>query len=221
MGDIAQAEPLLRENVATNLHVLGVSHPNTAAAKSSLALLLLAKGEVRTAEALLREARDAYALTMGKTSIQYAHSLANLAAPAEAQGRLGEARALLEEAIRLSQPLLAADHPRFLGYTVNLARVRIESGDGASTEASLREALASRQKVMAQNDWRISQAQALLGASLLAQGRMEEAEPLMLAADAILKPIPGPQARERSANRARLVKLYTALGRPTDAAAFR
>jgi len=42
-----------------------------------------------------------------------------------------------------------------------------------------------------------------------------------LAADSGLKPIPGLQARERTANRARLASLYIASGRPELAAAYR
>jgi hypothetical protein len=43
----------------------------------------------------------------------------------------------------------------------------------------------------------------------------------MLAADKSLKPIPGPQARERAANRTRLVALYLASGRLQEADAYR
>ena len=39
----------------------------------------------------------------------------------------------------------------------------------------------------------------------------------MLAADRVLKPLPGGQARERAANRARLAALYGASGRPVPA----
>jgi len=43
----------------------------------------------------------------------------------------------------------------------------------------------------------------------------------MLAADASLKPVAGPQERERRANRGRLVALYRASGRPREADAYR
>ena len=51
--------------------------------------------------------------------------------------------------------------------------------------------------------------------------RDAEAEPLMLAADRVLKPVPGRQARERDANRDRLAALYTGQGRLQQAAAYR
>ena len=44
-----------------------------------------------------------------------------------------------------------------------------------------------------------------------------EAEPLILAAHRLLQPIAGAQARERTANRARLAALYRASGRAVPA----
>ncbi len=55
----------------------------------------------------------------------------------------------------------------------------------------------------------------------MARHRYQEAEPLMLAADRVLKPIAGFQGRERLANRRRLASLYDACGRPDLAAAYR
>ena len=81
--------------------------------------------------------------------------------------------------------------------------------------------LAVRQRILPEGHWLIGQAQSLLGAALMARQRSAEAEPLMLAADAALKPVPGAQERERLANRARLVAFYQRSGRSKDAAAFR
>ena len=104
---------------------------------------------------------------------------------------------------------------------LNLARVQIARGRGAATEPVLRHVLSVRQRMLKEGDWRIAQAKSLLGASLLAQARYAEAEPLMVAAADGLKPLPGQQDRERLANRARLVTLYEKLGRPQQADAYR
>jgi hypothetical protein len=55
----------------------------------------------------------------------------------------------------------------------------------------------------------------------VAQSREAEAEPLMRAADAVLKDIPGVQQRERLANRARLAALDEKSKRPAHAVADR
>ena len=91
--------------------------------------------------------------------------------------------------------------------------MRIERGGGAETASSLRDVLAARQAAYPAGDWRIAQAQSLLGAALMAARRYAEAEPLMVAADAALKDVPGFQARERLANRARLTIVRRAVGR--------
>jgi hypothetical protein len=86
-----------------------------------------------------------------------------------------------------------------------------------SAEPLLRDALRLRTVRLRADDWRIGQAQSLLAAALAARGRVAEAEPLMVAADRVLQPIAGVQARERTANRVRLAALYRASGRPVPA----
>jgi hypothetical protein len=130
-----------------------------------------------------------------------------LATVVEWHGRLDEAQNLWEESVAIAEPQLGETHPRVQGYLVSLARVRIARGDGAATDASLRAILNARQQLLPPSDWRIAQAQSLLGAALMAQKRYAEAEPLMIAAASGLKTIPGVQERERAANLARLETL--------------
>jgi tetratricopeptide (TPR) repeat protein len=207
-GDLAGADPFLRQNVATTVHMLGPDHPNSAAAKGMLAQLLLLQGDAAGGEELLRESADIYRRVFGPNGLQYAQSLNSLAVAEEWRGRLGEAQTLLEESLRVAEPQLGRDHPRVLDVITNLARVRIARGDAAATEPSLRAVLSAREKRYPPGDWRIAQAQSLLGAALAAQKRYAEAEPLMVAADHGLMPVPGVQERERAANRARLATLH-------------
>jgi eukaryotic-like serine/threonine-protein kinase len=220
-GDLDGAEPLFRENVATSQRLLGADHPNVAAAKGSLAQVLLAKGDAIGAEALLRESLAVRRRVFGDAHAEYASTLNNLAHTVEAQGRLDEAESMFADALRIARPQLGEDHPRVVVMMLNLARVQIARGHGAQTEPALRHALSVRERLLKADDWRIAQAKSLLGASLLAQGRYAEAEPLMIAAAGALRPLPGVQGRERTANQARLVALYDKLGRARDAAISR
>jgi serine/threonine protein kinase/tetratricopeptide (TPR) repeat protein len=206
-GDLIGADPFLRENVATTVHMLGPDHPNSAAAKGTLAQLLLLEGDVAGGDALLRESTEVYRRVFGPNGLEYAQSLNSLAVAEEWRGRLPEAQSLVEEALRVTEPQLGSEHPRVLGFTVNLARVRIARGDAAATESSLRAVLSAREKLYPPDDWRIAQTQSLLAAALAAQKRYAEAEPMMIAADHGLKPVPGIQERERAANRVRLSTL--------------
>jgi serine/threonine protein kinase len=219
-GELAAAEPLLRENVATTERVLGAGHPNSAAANTLLASLLLAENHPVEAERLLRRAADVNRNVFGADRPQYAQSLNSLAGAMEAQGRLSEARAMLEDALRIAEHQFPAGHPRLVTYAVNLARVRIKGGE-PGTEPSLRAALEARQRLFPAGDWRIAQVQSLLGAALMAQHHLRDAEPLMVEADRVLKPVPGPEGDERAANRERLRQLYTRQGHPDRVEAYR
>jgi serine/threonine protein kinase len=220
-GDVAGAEPLLRENLATTERTLGADHPNAAAAKGNVAQVLIAKGDAAGAEKLLREALAVNGRVFGEGHVRYATMLNTLAGALELQGRLAEAQSMFEQSLRIAEPQLSADHPRLLVLEVNLARAQIARGRGAGAEPALRHMLAVRQRLYPASDWRIAQVQSLLGASLMTQRKYADAEPLMLAADQQLQPIPGPQGQERAANRARLVSLYVALRRPQDADVYR
>lgn len=206
-NDLAGAERMLRENVATSERLLGRDHANVGASKGSLGHLLNAKGDPEAGEMLLRENARVRKLAFGESHWEYAASLPNLALALESQGRLAEAQALLEDAVSIAAPQLGKDHPRVIAASLDLARVRMARGEAAAVEPVLRYALAVRERLYSAGDWRIAQAQSLLGASLFEQRKYHEAEPLMVAADRYLRPIAGRQARERLANRERLARL--------------
>jgi serine/threonine protein kinase len=220
-GDVAGAEPLFRQNLATTERILGADYPNVGAAKRSLAQVLIEKGDTAGAETLLRESLEIERQAFGEERPQYASALNSLAVALEVEGRLEEAQDMFEKAVGIARPRLGESHPLVAAMMLNLARVHIARGHGATTEAALRKVLSVRQGLIDKGDWRIAQVQSLLGASLLAQGRYADAEPLMIDADAVLRPLPGAQGRERTANRARLVTLYQKLNRPEQAASYR
>ena len=212
-SDLEGAEPLLRQNVETSERQLGADHPNVASAKASLGALLTAKGDYANGEALLRNTLETRRKIFGEKHEEYGAALIGLANAAEVQGRLREAQELIEQGLAILSPVLPADHPTVVAATTDLVRVRLARGERRGIEPIARRVLNTREKVLRAGDWRIAQAQSLLAAALLAERRDAEAEPLMLAADRALKPVPGRQAREREANRARLAELQTRKGR--------
>jgi len=220
-GELDEAERLARENLATSANILGPDHPNATAARSNLGLILNAKGHSTAAEALFREAREADRKNFGETSRQFASDLNNIARSAQLLGRPDEAEPLFQEAVRVARLRLPPDHRRLVMFELNLARVRIEHGDAAGTADDLRRVLAARQRIYPAGDWRIGQAQSLLGAAFFARGEYDEAEALLLSAHETLKPVGGYQDHERLDNRARLALLYQTLGRADEARAYR
>ena len=206
-GAVAEAERLFRENVATTERVLGVEHPNSAAAKNFLGTVLAVKGDFRGAEKMQREALVVRQRIFGAANPESAFAVQSLAGTLEMQGRNDEAEAMLSDAYHVVTSALGQDHPRIVSLAVDLSRVRIARGQAVGVELMLRRALEMRQRAYPAGHWRIAEVQALLGASLAAQGRRDEAEALMIAADRVFAPIPGRQARDREANRQRLRQL--------------
>ena len=115
----------------------------------------------------------------------------SLASTLEMQRRLDEAESLPREAFALVAGALGDDNLRVAAMAVDPARVRIAQGHAAGVEDMTRRALAVRERMLPVGHWRIAEAQALLGASLAAQRRFEEARRSMEAADRTFKPIPG------------------------------
>jgi serine/threonine protein kinase len=203
-GDLDEAEQMFRENLATTGRLLGETHASTAAAYGNLAIVLSAKGQSAAAEKLFRQALEIHRVTVGPAHPNYANTLSNLSTAVREQGRRDEALALVDEALRIARPVLKDDHPRVVTYEVNLARLELDRGEALKAEAVLRHVLQVREKLYPATDWRIGQAKSLLGASLMAQSRYPEAEPLLRAAATLLKPIPGGQGKEFEANAERL-----------------
>jgi serine/threonine protein kinase/tetratricopeptide (TPR) repeat protein len=206
-GDVAEAERFARENLATTERLLGVGHPNSAAAKSQLGMVLAVKGDFAAAEALQRESLEVRRQIFGASHLESALALQTLAQTLEFQSKFRDAEPMLRDALSIASPALGPDHPRTVSIALDLARVQVGRGAAATVESMARNALEVRQRIYAPDHWRIAEAQALLGASLVEQQRYAEAEPLMIAADRVFRPLAGRQARDREANRSRLETL--------------
>jgi len=206
-GEIAEAERLFRENVATTERLLGAEHPNTVASKNFVGNVLAVKGDFAAAAQLQREVLIVRQRIFGSASPESAFAVTSLATTLEMQGRYQEAESLLSGAYDVVTAALGPENPRVVTIAIDLSRVRIARGQADGVVEMMRRALAVRQRIYPAGDWRIAEAQALLGASLAAQRSFDEAEALMVAADQSFRPIPGRQARDREANRDRLAQL--------------
>ena len=146
------------------------------------------------------------------------------------QGRYDEAAAVLQDALSIAVPALGSDHPLIAIYRINLASVQLARNQAGAAEALLRQALPirvrapgivpTRRRTFREDDWSVGATKSLLGASLSALGRYDEAEAVLLEAHRDLKDMPG-QDRETKTTLTRLVALYKAWGRPERAAAYR
>ena len=97
------------------------------------------------------------------------------------QGRLAEAEAPFREWLKELRVVLASDDPALADGLANLADNLISQNKYSDAENPARECLAIREKHLPGN-WRMFNAKAILGMSLLGQRKYDEAEPLLLAA---------------------------------------
>ena len=90
-------------------------------------------------------------------------------------------------------------------------------GQLEEAERSIREGLELRTRLLPKGDWKIASARSILGAHFVLARRFTEAEALLLDAERDLVATLGNDSAIVADARRRLVGLYTALGRPSDA----
>src|SRR5262249_56738990 len=94
--------------------------------------------------------------------------------------RWADAEALRRDALARRRKVTRPDSPLLAGYLAALGRNLLKQSRWSESEPLLREALAIRAQA-APDDWQRYDAMSLLGDSLLGQGWLAEAEPLVVA----------------------------------------
>jgi serine/threonine protein kinase/Tfp pilus assembly protein PilF len=208
-GELAEAEALFRQVLEIDRKTRGEEHPDTATAYNNLALIAMDRGDFTEAERLSRLGLSLSRKTLGDNHPRVAGSWNTLSSILREQGRYDEAFAATREAMRLTAPL-GEEHPLTVTYGLNLGRLYLVRGEWRQAEPILRRAVEVRRRILPAGDWRVAQAESLLGESLNLAGRYDEAEKLLTGAGSVLKEGAGPQGREAEANRARLASLARA-----------
>jgi len=151
---------------------------------------------------------------LGENHPDFAIDLVHFSRTLLEEGKYDEAAADARQGIRIVEATSGKDHPVIAFGEIYLARVHLARHEPALAEPLLRDALRIRQRSFRPDDWRIAVPKSVLGAALTALGRYEEAEGLLLDAQRVLKDVPGAQAQEAEATRARLATLDTARNQP-------
>jgi ATP/maltotriose-dependent transcriptional regulator MalT len=135
-----------------------------------------------------------------------------------AQGKVDEAAPLIARALALRTKLDGPEHPGTAGAMTLQARVLVARGRIEEARALAAAARAILVKSLPPDHWKVALAATVEGAALVRLGRYAEAEPLLVASYPRLKDAPIPTVYDDC--RQQLVALYTALGRPEQAAAY-
>ena len=178
-GKYAQAEPLCIKALEVRRRVLGGEHPDTLGSVNNLGVLYRSEGKYAEAEPLLKKGLDGRRRVLGAEHPYTLISMKDLAMLKQSQGNYTAADALFASALDSRRRVLGPAHPDTLEVMTSLAEVRLQQAQYTDAEPLLREALANYEKA-ASDSWQRYRCQSLLGASLAAQGKYAEAEPLLI-----------------------------------------
>ena len=223
-GKYAQAEPLLTKVVEIERRVLGEEHPDSLSGMNNLARLYLNQGRHTEAQPLFTKILEVRRRVLGEEHPSTLLSMYNLAALYESQDEPAKAEALYSKVLAVRHRVLGPEHPDTIVVLASLGRLRMAERKYAEAEALLREALAGQEKKDA-SGWQRYDIQSMLGATLAAQGKFADAEPLLAAGYQGLTerkstiPFENRSATEQAGER--VVRLYQDWSKPEIAAEWR
>jgi len=230
-GDLAGAETHLQRSLEINRKTRGEDHPNTSTTEHDLALVATTRGELQSAEALLRHVLATERTTLGDRHPVVAVTLNSLSHVLMNERRFDEAAVTLEEALDIARAALGGEHQLVAIYSINLASAQLARRRPAEAEPLLREGLRirahapdvvpSRRRTFVEDDWSLGATKSLLGATLVALRRYDEAETVLLDARGDLASLTPSQPVAVKTTLARLVELYVAWGKRDRAATYR
>jgi len=218
-GDYRGAEKVYRESLEMNRKLrLGEDHPEIAVSMSNLAFVLYAKGDRRAAIQMMREAIDMNWRELGHQHPEVASGNTSLAYWLTSERQYEEAARLLDEALAIRRGALGNEHPQVATTLTVQANLFVAQKRFDEALAGATEALRILSANLPDDHWTIAMAKNVQGAALAGLRRYAEAEKLLLASLPALSGSPISDMTQRG--RARLADLYTAWGKPEEAAKY-
>ncbi len=220
-GRLLEAEPLVRERAATALRLYGEDHPDTLNALSNLGMLLLDTERYEEGRALYEDIAARQARVIGTEHVHYLGTRTNLAG---AYLRLDQPEKALEiwlELLPVQERVVGRSSALALSTLMNIGSTLLTLKRPAEAELHLNVMLERCEADLPPTHPLKTRARTYLGRAVLAQGRVDEAEELLLASYRELEAMPGANpAWFRNAASA-LVELYESTDRKAEAEPYR
>jgi tetratricopeptide (TPR) repeat protein len=179
-GRYTVAEPLFTKVLEVQRRLQGEEHPSTLVIMNNLAVLYGCQGKYAQAEPLFTKVLDLQRRVLGQEHPDTQNSVYNLALMYLAEGRDTQAEPLFTQGLEIRRRILGPADPDTTNVLASLGEVRLHQQRYAEAEALLSEAWKAQTKTTPEA-WQQFVTQSMLGASLAAQGRFTEAEPLLMA----------------------------------------
>jgi tetratricopeptide (TPR) repeat protein len=168
-GDLANAERMLRESLAIDRHNLGPGSEDLPISINNLATILVDEGKCADAIPLHEESVAMRRRLFGSPSAELAVGLSNYGHALDCLGRYAEAEAAADSAVAMCETVFGPDHVRTATSRMRLAEVYLHTGRAARAEPLLQSAIQTFRGV-GERYWRLGDARATLGETLLALG---------------------------------------------------
>ncbi len=220
LGRLDEAEALHRESLAIRRQARGENHPDVATSMLYLADTLKGRGDLDEAEQLYRRSQAIARRALGDDHPRLVVSFNNLADLLLSRGQPAAAEQLFKEALAITRRQGDGKHLWTAVMLNNLARTAVARGDFARGETWIREALAIFRSAQAGN-WRIANAESILGACLAGLGDYREGEALLLASYPVVREETDAGTTYTRELLARIVALYQSWGKAEQAAEYR
>jgi serine/threonine protein kinase len=137
-----EAVTLASESLAINEALFGRDNPTTCAARNSLGLILLAKGDLPKAETTLKDTVEAMKRQLGDRNPQVASNIENLANVYFTEGKLDQTIEMLQEVASIRKEALGPKAPAVGRTDTNLGTVLMRAGRLQESDAAYREGIA-------------------------------------------------------------------------------
>jgi eukaryotic-like serine/threonine-protein kinase len=223
-GDLAGAERSFRAALATYRKALPPDHPDIALLEGNVGATLVAERKYGEAEPFYEKALAIHEKVLGGEHPQVALDLANIAEVHRVLGDLPAAERENRRALAILAAKVPATDARIRFVRENLATVLdAERAPAGLREAEqlLREVIATNRAAPPADPWTVAEAESELGGCLLEQGRLGDAERLLVGSFPVLRAKLGVNDRTRLDTAVeRIIELYRREGEPSKAAPY-
>jgi CHAT domain-containing protein/tetratricopeptide (TPR) repeat protein len=191
-GEYAEAQRIVREQLAIRKRLLGDRHADVGVSWNNLSTALYATGRYAEAEADCRNAVAIFRELYGEESPNVAVGLSSLGMMLKDQGEYAAADSVLRRSLAINRRIHPEPHTDTVLSLGNLASVLQAEGDLRGTEALYREALAMQRKLLDAGDPALAVNLNNLALVLRLEGDYAGAEPLQRLALSIQQKALGP-----------------------------
>jgi serine/threonine-protein kinase len=179
-GDLTEAESAERQAIEEFRRLPNGERLEIAPPLFLLGLILNTKGDYVQAESLVREGLAVLHRLVGDEYFLVAIGRAHLATVVQARGRTAEALQLAGDAVSLGRRVTSPGYPFLAGPITTLGSILTINKEPEVAEPYLREGLSLRQKIYPRTHWSVCDNESRLGQCLAAQGKLTDAEPLLV-----------------------------------------